>query len=233
MSELRIGRLEGRTFRAVLFDVDGTLYDAKPMRRAMLRSLLGAVLRRPFAMRRTLRAISAYRRALESLRAEDSCDVRAEQLRRASAASGVSESELSQIVDEWMDERPLRPLARCRRPGLPEFLAELQRQGVPCGAFSDYPVRRKLETLGVVEFFGVQLDAGDPRIRALKPRPEGLLVGAIELGVPAEELLYVGDRAEVDAAAANAAGAGCVLIGEGEGEPRYADYFALLADLRQ
>ncbi|PIE23878.1 MAG: hypothetical protein CSA62_05640 [Planctomycetota bacterium] len=231
MSGLRIESLPGRVFRAVLFDVDGTLYDAKPMRRAMMRSLLAALLRRPFAMRRRLRALSAYRKALEALRCEAPCDLRAEQLRRAAEASALEEDELAQVVDEWMGQRPLRFLPRSRRPGLLPFLAELENWAVPCGAFSDYPVRHKLEALAVAEFFAVQLDANDERIRSLKPQPKGLVVGAAELGVPIGELLYIGDRAEVDAAAAKAAGAGCVLIGRGEGEPRFADFGALLAEL--
>jgi HAD superfamily hydrolase (TIGR01549 family) len=238
MSEIALRGHEAGPYGAVLFDVDGTLYDAKPMRRAMLRALLVAGLRAPWALPGTFKGLQAYRHALEEQREELSeqsgVRIRADQRRRAAAASGLPEARIEQLASYWMEEKPLPAVARGRRPGLLDFVRELRERGIPMGAFSDYPVARKLEVLGVADDFCVQLDADDARIGALKPSPRGLIVGAELLGVPVERLLYVGDRSEVDAAAAQAAGAGCVLLGrakEGDTAPRFADYHELLAAL--
>jgi phosphoglycolate phosphatase-like HAD superfamily hydrolase len=49
-------------------------------------------------------------------------------------------------------------------------------------------------------------------VAAFKPNPRGILVALERLGVAPGEALYVGDRAEVDAAAARAAGVACAIL---------------------
>ena len=46
---------------AVIFDVDGTLYDQPPLRRAMAIRLMRCVAREPFTGSRTIRVLRAYR----------------------------------------------------------------------------------------------------------------------------------------------------------------------------
>ena len=54
--------------RAVLFDVDGTLYHARPMRLRMAASLLLLPLRGPRRALAVIRHLRSYRRALEEVR---------------------------------------------------------------------------------------------------------------------------------------------------------------------
>ena len=86
-------------------------------------------------------------------------------------------------------------------------------RGLRLGALSDYPATRKLEALGVADRFDVVLSAQDPRVHAFKPSPKGLLVALEELGAAPGDALYVGDREDVDGAAARAAGMRYVIIG--------------------
>src|SRR5262245_50993723 len=67
-----------RRLRAVLFDLDGTLYSQRLLRALMLTELLALPLRRPFSCWRTWRTISAYRSAQESLRTSDGTAMDAE-----------------------------------------------------------------------------------------------------------------------------------------------------------
>src|SRR5262245_43018838 len=94
--------------RAVLFDLDGTLYSQRLLRALMLIELLALPLRRPFTWWRTWRTISAYRSAQESLRTSDGTAMDAEaQVNAAAIRAAVPAADVQAIVQEWMLERPL------------------------------------------------------------------------------------------------------------------------------
>jgi FMN phosphatase YigB (HAD superfamily) len=59
------------------------------------------------------------------------------------------------------------------------------------------------------------LCATDPDINAFKPHPKGFLHACARWGLPPAEVLYVGDRPEVDALGAVQAGMPCALLGAG------------------
>ncbi|HEU4630967.1 MAG TPA: HAD family hydrolase [Gemmatimonadaceae bacterium] len=203
--------------RAVLLDVDGTLYDPHRLRRAMLWRLLRFGLRRPWALPAVVRVVRAYRMALEGLRGEIEGETAeplgTAQLRAAARRAGVPESRVREIVARWMEVEPLELLAACARPGLVPFLQRAARAGVRVGVVSDYPAAAKLERLGVTALVAVVVCAQDDEVGRAKPDPRGLLLAARRLAVSPAEVVYVGDRPEVDAAAAAAAGMRCAIIG--------------------
>jgi FMN phosphatase YigB (HAD superfamily) len=57
------------------------------------------------------------------------------------------------------------------------------------------------------------LCTSDPEVRALKPNPRGFLRACERWRIEPREVLVVGDRADVDARGAAAAGMPCVIIG--------------------
>ena len=202
-----------RRVAAVLFDLDGTLYDQRRMRAAMAAELLALPFSAPFMARRVWKGLSAYRRSQEALRAQGVTGSTAmAQLEHAARASGLSREELAPIVDEWMHERPLRHLPACRAAGAHELLKSLDRAGVPLGLLSDYPVRHKLRALGVAQYFSLVLSASDPEVNAFKPSPRGFLAASERWDLDPADVLYVGDREDVDAAGARAAGMPCVIV---------------------
>jgi FMN phosphatase YigB (HAD superfamily) len=56
------------------------------------------------------------------------------------------------------------------------------------------------------------LCATDPDINAFKPHPKGFLHACRHWGVPPEEVLYIGDRPEVDAVGAATASMPCAIL---------------------
>lgn len=209
--------------RAVLFDLDGTLYRLGPIRRKMAARLLARFLWQPRRARRRIRNLSAYRRALESVRHESPEEiaaaggVRARQ-RAVALQFGADARTLDEDVRSWMGERPLRFLRKARRKGVLDLLRDLQWQNVQLGVWSDYPVKDKLEALEVAEIFSLRLSADDPSISCLKPWPHGFRFAARMWELPTSAILYVGDRPDVDAVGANAAGMRCVILGVSESE---------------
>jgi HAD superfamily hydrolase (TIGR01509 family) len=204
---MRTGRL-----KAVVFDVDGTLYRQAPLRRAMLLRLLRMALGRPLNGWRTFRTLSAYRRAQEALRGGASGDLAAAQIQAACERIKGDPVVVAECVERWMEQEPLAVLPRCAYAGVVEFLHACKARGWQLAALSDYPAAAKLRALGIAELFDVVLCAQEPEVGVFKPHPRGLLVALERLGVSRDECLYVGDRVDVDAPAAEAAGVRCVII---------------------
>jgi FMN phosphatase YigB (HAD superfamily) len=206
-------RLSALPLNAVVFDIDGTLYRQDVLRRVMLIQLLRVHAINPARGWRTARVLQAYRRAQEHLRATAvSRDIAGAQIRLTCKNTGVDYDTVVECVTRWMEEEPLAFLPRCIQPGLLEFLQACKARGLRLGALSDYPAEAKLKALGVGDLFDVVLAAQDPDIDVFKPNPRGLLVAIDRLGAVASDSLYVGDRLDVDAPTAAAAGVRCAIV---------------------
>jgi HAD superfamily hydrolase (TIGR01509 family) len=205
------------TLKAIVFDLDGTLYRQDSLRRAMLLRLLRAHATRPLSGLQTFRVLGAYRRAQERLRESgtssvERVDLAEAQIELACQQTGADHDFVSACVGRWMEQEPLALLARHLQPGLLEFLRACGERGLRLGVLSDYPADAKLKALGLDGFFDVVLAAQSPEVGVFKPHPRGLLLAAERLGATPPECLYVGDRAEVDGPAAAAAGMACCIV---------------------
>ena len=198
--------------RAVVFDVDGTLYRQSPLRRAMFLRLLRMAAGHPIEGWQTFRTLQAYRHAQEHLRHGCDGDIATAQIAFASKRAKTEPASVMTRVQRWMEQEPLSTLPSCAYAGLPEFLAACQGAGLRLAALSDYPADAKLQALGIADHFELVLCAQAPEVNVFKPNPRGLQVVLEKMGVDRHECLYVGDRADVDAAAAAAAGMACVIL---------------------
>ncbi|MDQ6673843.1 MAG: HAD family hydrolase [Chloroflexota bacterium] len=206
--------------KGIVFDLDGTLYDQDTLRRAMLLRLARAHAWRPLHGLRTLRVLSAYRKAQEHLRESttlhsEPVNLARAQIRLACERTQAEASFVEECVTRWMEQAPLPLMARSLHPGVLEFLHACKSRGLRLGVLSDYPADAKLEALGLAGFFEVVLAAQSAEVGAFKPHPRGLLMVMQRLQISASECLYVGDRAEVDAAVAVAAGVVCAIMTRG------------------
>ncbi|MFN7917486.1 MAG: HAD family hydrolase [Vicinamibacterales bacterium] len=205
----------GLEIRAVLFDLDGTLYAQKPIQMRMALELAALPLRKPFAAAGILRALRSYRHAQEELRGREAeaGSLADAQVAIAARRSGLSHETVAALVDEWMIRRPLKYLRSQLAPGTLELLDRLARAGVQVGLLSDYPAVDKLQALGLAGRFSPILCSSDPGINRFKPDPRGFRVAAETWGLPTDQVLMVGDRYEVDFKGAQAAGMPCALVG--------------------
>ena len=208
-----------RRLKAIVFDLDGTLYRQDPLRKAMLLRLVRGHALRPLSGLRTMRVLNAYRKAQEHLRdsaasSPPSANLAEAQIRltceRTRAAPGFVEG----CVARWMEQEPLDLVARNIQPGLLTFLQACKARGLGLGVLSDYPAHAKLNALGLDGFFDIVLAAQSPEVGVFKPHPRGLLVTAEQLRLSPSECVYIGDRAEVDGRAAAAAGMACFIIAQ-------------------
>lgn len=222
-----------RRIRAVLFDLDGTLYDQRRMRTLMAMELAAVLLQRPFRAPRDMRTLSAFRKAQESLRHDRSRPGPTTQLEATAARLRMPLAEVEAVTTEWMMERPLKHMARCRAAGTIELLASLRARGIELGVLSDYPAAAKLQALGIGPSFSVVLCATDPEVGAFKPNPQGFLAAAERWQLAPAEVLMVGDRADADAAGAAAAGMPCVIVGRSRPSPADSSGFRLVPSLER
>jgi putative hydrolase of the HAD superfamily len=206
---------DARRVKAVIFDVDGTLYRQAPLRRAMAVRLLRAHLLHPIRGLGTMRALSAYRNAQEHLRAEPGdSDLNGAQLRYAAERTGLDPDTIAADVTRWMDTAPLELLPRFVQPDLEDLLQSLRAWGLGLGVLSDYDAGPKLDALGIRGRFDVVVCAQQPEVSAFKPDPRGLQFAVDRLGVDAGDALYIGDRPDVDAVAAAAAMVPCAILAD-------------------
>ncbi len=208
------------SLKALIFDVDGTLYEQGPVRRAILYRILRAHRTSPVQGLRTLRMLYAYRKAQEVLRENpsDSSDIASAQLLIASRRMGVSAETIAPCIARWMEQEPLPLLARSLRKGIVELL-QWKRRNVACGlaVLSDYSADRKLAAMGLTGFFDVVVTAQDPEVQRFKPDPAGLELVLQRLAVRMSEAVYIGDREDVDAVAASRAGIQYFILSRRQG----------------
>jgi putative hydrolase of the HAD superfamily len=206
-----------RPIRAVLLDVDGTLYHQSALRCFMGLELCTLPLssRSCRSAYSIWRSLGYFRRIREELRSlgEPEGPLATLQYVQAAERAGENQAHVEHVVTEWIYQRPLKYLRLCRRRGLEAFLTFLDTQGVQVGVFSDYPVLDKLQALGLSGRMSLALCATDPAINAFKPHPKGFLHACARWGLFPAEVLYIGDRQEVDAVGAANAGMPCALLG--------------------
>ncbi|AEG94928.1 HAD family hydrolase [Ramlibacter tataouinensis] len=186
----------------VVFDVDGTLYDQRRLRLAMLRRLLGHTLRTRSLQ--TLRVLRSFRRVREQLGEEAGVNFLVEQYSRTARLHGCAPEQVERLATDWMETRPLDLLAAARYPHVDAVFAGLRAAGKQVAVFSDYPAVAKLQALGLAA--QPVVSACDAAVARLKPDPTGLLAILRATGVAPSRTLMVGDRFDRDAAVADRAG---------------------------
>lgn len=188
--------------RLVVFDVDGTLYRQRPVRLRMAAALVVDGLRRRSLS--TIRALGAYRRLREELADNGTTAFEAELARAVAAVTGLAELQVSALVDDWMNRRPLPLLMKARFPGVERLFDAIRASGRGIGVLSDYPAIAKLEALGLAADFIVA--AADDGVGVMKPSPAGLLHLMERAGASARSTILIGDRPERDGEAGRRAG---------------------------
>jgi len=202
MPATTLAAIDWASTKLVVFDLDGTLYEQRPVRLGMASDLVLHSLKTRSL--RDFKLVSAYRKLREELAEGGAADFMDELHATLGARHKLTPDEVAALAEEWLERRPLKRLLGARIAGADLLFAALRRSGRRVGVWSDYPVAEKLASLGLEADYVCA--ATDPDIRRLKPDPKGLLTMLDRAGVAPHEALMIGDRTERDGEAASRAG---------------------------
>jgi FMN phosphatase YigB (HAD superfamily) len=196
-------------FRLFIFDLDGTLYDQKKLRKTITLHLFIRFL--------TLRAnlldlkiIAAYRREREKRKSYASPTLDADQFDWCSSVLGIPALRARKTIEYWMYKFPLPYLLKAQFRGVAEFFKVLKEHGKTIVIYSDFPVEEKLKALGLTadKYFC----ATDREISQLKPSAKALEWICKTQDCIAEDAFYIGDRDDTDGESARQAGIPYLII---------------------
>ncbi len=203
------------SYRAVAFDLDGTLYDQKKLRTIMAKRLMLHYLCHPFRIRE-LFLLQTFRKVRDRWEVyADSFEgstltLDEQQYAYIASITGVTPAAVEGVVKRWIHEDPLSALPSCVNTALASAIETLRGKGIPVCIVSDYPIPEKLKALGIrADHFYAP---GDERKIELKPSPMGLKLLMEDLSLKPEEVLMVGDRDEKDGESARRAGVDYVIV---------------------
>ncbi|HOX30942.1 MAG TPA: HAD family hydrolase [Spirochaetales bacterium] len=201
-------------FKAVAFDLDGTLYpDAALGRRALPLVLGHPLLFAAFA--RARREVRKLVRAPGGPRPRDGAEFRRLQAELTAAALGPFGRGGPEAAGGLLDEFAYRGVVELFAglppyPGVVPALDELAAAGLRLAVLSDLPPGRKLALMGLGGRFEAELCSEDSGL--LKPEPEPFRMLGEALGLGASEILYVGNSLACDLAGAKAAGMAAAMV---------------------
>ena len=188
--------------RAVAFDVDGTLYPNASM---YLHSL-GLAL----TNLRLIKTLETVRGQLREV-PDPSDDFHKVQARLVAKALGITPDRAFALVEGRVYTRWYRIFRSLKPyPGLRETIADFRARGLKLAILSDFPIRHRLTDLGLDGPWDLAFSSEETGF--LKPHPRPFEVMAERLGLPTEEILYVGNSYTYDVEGAWAAGMPCAHL---------------------
>ena len=182
--------------KAVAFDIDGTLYRAWKLNfRMSLYFLPHCFFFLKYGLvRNIMRKTSA---ALP-----DFIETQAEYMgNKLHCPTSEAKAKLDKIVYKGL-AKFFTKIKPCK--GSVEFIKELKKAGYKIGILSDFPPEQKGDIWGIKDLCDVVLGTEDTG--ALKPSVVPFEVLAEKLGVPAEQILFVGNSRKYDVAGSKKAG---------------------------
>lgn len=206
MNQISMRKEKITQYKAVIFDLDGTLYYQNPFRLRMACWMLGYLIKHPSSLKDML-IIKKYRKVRDDWEkcdtAPDSGGTReldARQYAYVADKMKVTPERVQRTISFFMLEAPLKLLAGYRDNVLADMIKELREQKITVVIYSDYPVQDKLKALRIKA--DACYTSADRQINCMKPDPKGIRVILKEQGIFNAEALMIGDRYEKDGLAA-------------------------------
>lgn len=217
MNQIYIRKEKITEYKAVIFDLDGTLYYQRPFRVRMAWWIVGYIISHPHAVRDVFLIIQ-YRKVREhweqysgSVEAPDTQMLDRQQYAYVAKQMKLSVEKVQRTIAFYMLEAPLKLLAAYRDEVLADIIETLRQHNITVVIYSDYPVQEKLKALGIkADAYYVSADA---RIGCMKPDPKGIQVILKDYGLSHTDALMIGDRYEKDGLAAKENAVDFIIVG--------------------
>lgn len=218
----------GNEIKAILFDLDGTLYNQAKFRLYILFDIICYYILHPkrildiFILQVFRSEIEKHAGQIVSEELEINWTMEKLCTLDSKKAFGIptyldffhifnlqkiSRDRVESVITQWIKQRPLRFLSKSVYPEAREIFSKLRSNSIPFAIVSDYHVNEKMIAMGFLENTAdVSVSALDSDVQALKPSPKGFLFAAQKLAVPPANCLVIGDRDSRDGEGARRSG---------------------------
>ncbi|MBR2281408.1 MAG: HAD family hydrolase [Spirochaetales bacterium] len=200
------------SYKAVCFDIDGTLYPIGTMNSRLLRLSL----RHPLFGLRYRRNRREYRRWQSTFTQKVPFRWREAMIVQNGTGKEMPfDKETYRRTYERLESLVYGPMRRLYRrtrtfDGVRDTFLRIRDDGLKIGVFTDFPLFDKLEGMGLADL--VDFAASSDDVGYLKPDTHCLEYLLYNLGMGPKDVLYVGDSYEKDVKGAMAAGIDAVLV---------------------
>ncbi|HCU58790.1 MAG TPA: hypothetical protein DIC64_02280 [Alphaproteobacteria bacterium] len=186
--------------KAVIVDLDGTLYYQRPVQICMAVEMLAYYILH-FWRINELKQILVYRHQHNN---EENFDLHTFCIKQR-----TNNKTINKLIQKWLFLKPLKWIKLFKDKNLISYLEEIQKI-IPVIVYSDYETHQKLEALNFKPDFEFFFDAKN--IRFLKPNPQGLSYITERLKLTPKEIFVIGDRQNKDGLAASTFGAEYLIL---------------------
>ena len=181
--------------KAVLFDVDGTLYPQS----FFIRTSLQFFLHHP----RLSMAFRNLRRDVRQFGGVE--DLHLAQTSLAAGYMRIPAERAQELLERHIYGTYMDMLSKAKPyPKVEPLLADLKNSGLKLGVITDYPTDGKLSALGFDQYWDVAISADT--MGHLKPEPDTFLLASENLKISPEQIIYVGNEYKYDIIGAKRAG---------------------------
>lgn len=194
-------------YKAICFDIDGTLYP----RAVMNRRLFALGLCHPIFSVRYNKMRKELRKCQDSLQG-NLMSKEANMMLKNSGISTIQDIERTkQHLENWI-YKPMEKLYKNTKPfdGVVETFKAIKDRDLKIGVFSDFPLFKKLESMGLSSY--VDFAASSDDVGFLKPSIHCFEYLLYNIGLDAKDVLYVGDSYDKDVVGAHNARLDAVLV---------------------
>ncbi len=194
-------------YKAICFDIDGTLYP----KAVMNRRLLALGLCHPIFSLNYNRMRRDLRKCQESLSGDLMSKEATVILKNSGSFTNQDIEFAKQHLEKWI-YTPMEKLYKNTKPfnGVVETFKSIKERGLKIGVFSDFPLFKKLESMGLSSYVDLAVSSED--VGFLKPSVHCFEYLLYNMGLDSKEMLYVGDSYDKDVIGAHNAGVDAVLV---------------------
>jgi len=182
-------------YRALILDMDGTLYYQRPVRLNMFFSLVFYFFLNPHKFKE-LMIIRDYRKLRENRCFSEKEGFEQLQYKFLADKYKLPTMAVEKRIEYWMQDVPLSFVGKAKDRHLIQLTQKFQAGGGTVIVYSDYPLDKKLKTIGLKPNF--QFYSGNLEIQCMKPDKRGLENILKITGFKHNEVLFIGDRYEKD-----------------------------------
>jgi FMN phosphatase YigB (HAD superfamily) len=190
-------------YKLFIFDLDGTLYDQRKLRRILLQKIFLGLISFKYSLS-DLRIIQEFRTQREFHKGYASKNIETEQYQWCADALNLPLEMVRQKIEYFMLHLPLKHIFKTRYQNVELFFDLPRKLDIKTAIFSDYPIEEKMKSLKLrADYY--QYSLGED-IAQLKPNSKALLKICNEMNYSPDEALFIGDRDDTDGASARSAG---------------------------